>query len=249
MKVKITLLTALLFASATGFSQINLGKLKEKAESALPSSGSGSALSEAEVVEGLKSALSVGSDNTSANASKVDGFYKNPKIFIPFPEDALKVKEKAEKLGMQKQVDEFVMTLNRAAEEASKDAKPILVDAVKAMTVKDGFNILKGENNAATVYMEDNTRAQLREKFTPVIKEAIEKVEVTKYWNPLINKYNSASAFTGSEKVDPDLEAYITERALDGLFTLLAEEELKIRENPAARVNDILQRVFGSIDE
>ena len=243
-----TLVIALFVFAGSAFGQINLGKLKEKAEEVIPG-GSSTGLSNEEVVEGLKEALSVGTDKGTALASKEDGFFKNPKIFIPFPPDAQKVKDKVEKLGMQKQVDEFVMTMNRAAEEASKEAGPIFLDAVKGMSVGDGFAILKGEDDAATTYLDSKTRIQLKDKFTPIVKSAIEKVQVTKYWNPLITKYNTVTAFSGGEKVDPDLESYITDRALQGLFVLLAEEELKIRKDPIARVNDILKKVFGSLDD
>ena len=204
----------------------------------------GKPLSNDEVVSGLKNALTVGTNNSTALASKVDGYYKNPKLFIPFPPEAIDVKNKLDEFGMKQKTDEFVMTLNRAAEEAAKNAAPVFIDAVKGMSVSDGFGILKGANNAATKYLQDKTTADLKQKFTPIVKSAIEKVEVTKYWNPIITKYNEIPFV---QKQNPDLTAYVTEKAMAGLFLLIADEELKIRQDPAARVNDILKKVFGSI--
>lgn len=241
------LLIAAAFVS-TSHAQINLGKIKEKANEVIPGNNEGgSKLTNEEVISGLREALSVGTNNSSASASKEDGFNKNDLIRIPFPEDAQKVKEKAIKWGMQKKVDEFELTMNRAAEQASKDAGPIFLDAIKGMSVSDGFAILKGEDNAATVYLEKGTRDQLKEKFMPIIKKAVEEQQVTKYWNPMITKYNSAQKLTGGEQLNPDLDDYVCEKALNGLFTLIAAEELKIRQDPVARVSDLLQKVFGSI--
>lgn len=200
-------------------------------------------LTNTEVINGLREALKVGTNNSAASASKVDGFYKNPLVFIPFPSEAEKVKMYAEKLGMNKQVNDFIMTMNRSAEEASKEAAPIFIDAIKSMSISDGFSILRGSDSAATRYLYDKTNADLMVKFTPVIKRAIEKVEVTKYWNPLITTYNKVP---GVEKKNPNLEQYITERAIQGLFKLIAIEEKKIRTDPVARINDILKRVFGN---
>lgn len=209
------------------------------------SSGSGSKpLSNDEVIRGLKDALTVGTNNSTGIASKLDGFYKNPKLFIPFPPEAKDVKQKVDALGMKSQTDKFVMTLNRAAEEAAKNAAPVFVNAVKGMSITDGFTILRGGDNAATMYLKEKTTGELRSKFTPIVKAALDKVEVTKYWKPIISKYNKIPLV---KKQNPDLTAYVTDKAIAGLFILLAEEELKIRKDPAARVTDILQRVFGSI--
>lgn len=203
-------------------------------------------LTNEEVINGLKEALTVGTNNSSSFASKVDGFYKNPALFIPFPPEAQKVKDWALKLGMNEQLDKFVMTLNRSAEEAAKDAAPVFVNAIKGMSIGDGFAILKGSDNAATQYLRDKTTAELRQKFTPVVQNAINKVELTKYWSPIINNYNKVPFV---EKQNPDLTAYVTDRAMEGLFKLIADEELKIRKDPVARVTDILKRVFGSLTQ
>jgi hypothetical protein len=201
-------------------------------------------LSNEEVINGLKDALTVGTNNSTAFASKLDGYYKNPALFIPFPSEAQKVKDYATKIGMNAQIEKFEMTLNRAAEEAAKDAAPVFINAVKAMSIGDGFAILKGADNAATQYLKDKTTAELIQKFTPIVQSAIDKVELTKYWNPIINSYNKVPLV---QKQNPDLTAYVTERAIQGLFKLLADEELKIRKDPVARVTDILKKVFGSL--
>ena len=199
-------------------------------------------LTNLDVIKGLKEALSIGTNNSSALTSKMDGFYKNPEIFIPFPAEAIKVKEKIEALGMKSQVDKFVVTLNRSAETATKEAAPIFINAITSMSISDGFTILRGGENAATTYLKEKTTGQLRIKFKPVVKNAISKVEVTKYWNPVINTYNKIPFI---DKQNPDLEDYVTIKAIDGLFLMIAKEEKKIRKDPLARVTDILKRVFS----
>lgn len=223
-----------------------LQQTADAAKNAMNSTGAAAPapLSNQEVINGLREALTVGTNNSSSFASKLDGFYKNPTLFIPFPPEAQKVKDKIDALGLKDQTDKFVLTLNRAAEEAVKDAAPVFVNAITSMTITDGFTILKGGDNAATQYLKDKTSAELRTKFTPVVQNAINKVELTKYWNPIITTYNKIPFV---EKQNPDLTAYVTERAMQGLFKLIADEELKIRKDPMARVTDILQRVFGSI--
>jgi len=196
-----------------------------------------------EVIRGLKEALSVGTNNSTSVASRFNGYYNNPLIRIPFPPDAQKVKTIVEGLGMKSQVDKFVETLNHAAEEAAKEAAPIFLNAITSMTIADGFQILRGPDDAATAYLRKTTTAPLTSKFRPIAKRAIEKVEVTKYWNPIITRYNQVPFV---ERINPDLDAYVTEKGLQGLFKLIANEERKIRKNPAARVTELLRRVFGS---
>lgn len=203
-------------------------------------------LSNAEIIEGLKEALTVGARNASNSASKTDGFFNNSLIFIPFPPEAIKVKNKLEQAGFKNLVDDFVLSLNRAAEDASTKALPIFTDAVKSMTIADAKNILKGADNAATNYLREKTHSKLVQEFTPVVKQSISKVKVTSYWNPVANTYNTLTALTGGSQVNPNLEEYITTKAVDGLFVLIAKEEALIRKDPAARVTDILKKVFGS---
>ena len=197
-----------------------------------------------EVISGLKEALSVGIKNSVSLTSVLDGFLGNPTIRLPFPPDAIKVKEKALNLGLSGQVEKFETTLNRAAEEATKEAMPIFIEAIKNMSVQDGFAILKGGNGAATKFLKDQTISKLVIAFTPKVKEATSKVKLTEYWNPIITKYN---ALTTGEDLNPDLDAYITQKAIEGLFIMVAKEEDKIRLDPAARVSDLLSKVFGSL--
>ena len=200
-----------------------------------------------EVISGLKEALNVGIKNAVNLSSVTDGFLKNDVIRLPFPPDAIKVREKAINFGLSKQVTTFEETLNRAAEEATKKALPIFVDAIKNMSVSDGFLILKGGDGAATKFLKSQTSNQLVIAFAPVVKEATTKVQLTAYWNPIITRYNSAMTLSGGQKLDPDLDAYITQKAIDGLFYLVEIEENKIRKDPLARVSDILVKVFGSL--
>jgi hypothetical protein len=178
--------------------------------------------------------------------SALDGFWKNDRIRIPFPAEAEKMKGTLTSIGMSKQVEEFELTMNRAAEEAAKEALPVLRDAVTGMSVGDGFTILKGGDNAATNYLRDKTTAQLTERFGPIVERATQKVVLTSYWTPLANGYNKAGALTGQKAVDPDLDAYVTQKAIAGLFVLIAEEEARIRKDPLARTSDLLRRVFGN---
>ena len=204
-------------------------------------------LTNEEVISGLKEALNVGIKNAVNLSSVTDGFLKNDTIRLPFPPDAIKVREKAINFGLSKQVTTFEETLNRAAEEATKKALPIFVDAIKNMSVSDGFSILKGGDGAATKFLKSQTSNQLVLAFAPVVKEATTKVQLTAYWNPIITRYNSAMTLSGGQKLDPDLDAYITQKAIDGLFYLVETEENKIRKDPLARVSDILVKVFGSL--
>lgn len=214
--------------------------------STVSSSTAGGGLTNDEVIRGLKEALVVGAINSTSLASKKDGFNLNPLIHIPFPPEAVKVKNTAEKLGMTSQVTDFEQALNRAAEEASKKALPIFKNAITGMSITDGIGILRGSNNAATEYLKAKTQNTLVSEFAPVVTNSIQKVDVTKYWSPIASVYNKTTLLTGEPPVNPNLEQYITQKALDGLFGLIAQEELKIRENPAARASDILKKVFGS---
>jgi hypothetical protein len=200
-----------------------------------------------EVISGLKEALNVGIKNSVSLTSITDGFLKNDVIRINFPQDAIKIKEKAIEFGMSGQVEKFETTLNRAAEEATKEALPIFKDAILSMSVQDGFSILKGGDGAATKFLKEQTTTKLVSAFSPKVKEATSKVKLTESWTPIITRYNQAMTLTGGQKLNPDLDAYITQKAIDGLFIMVEKEENKIRKDPAARVTDILMKVFGSI--
>jgi len=202
-----------------------------------------SSLSQGEVGSGLKEALMVGVGNAVDLASRFNGFYKNPLIFIPFPPEAQQMKMILEKVGFKPQIEKFIMTMNHAAEEAAKRAAPIFISAIKGLTIQDAFQILNGGDTAATDYLRRKTSKQLVNAFRPEVRQAIQKVEVTKYWKPLVSRYNQIPLM---KNVNPNLDQYICERAVSGIFKLIANEERQIRKNPAARVNDLLRRVFGS---
>lgn len=233
------LLITLAFTSNVN-AQFNLNNAANQINNAV--NNSGKPVTNDEVIKGLKEALTVGTNNSTEKAAKLDGFYRNPAIKIPFPKEAQQMESTLKGLGMTKQVNDFVMSLNRAAEEAAKDAAPIFIGAIKQMTITDGVSILKGSDNAATSYLKDKTTEELRIKFKPIVAIALQKVQVTKYWNPLVKRYNKVPMVT---KQNPDLEEYVTLKAIEGLFKLVAEEEMKIRKDPGARVSDLLKKVFG----
>ena len=235
IKSATVILSLLLFAGCSS-TQINqtLGEVNKALELEQP-------LTTAEVGEGLKEALIKGISNGADIASRVDGYFKNPRIKIPFPPEAKKVEDKLRQLGFDKDVDRFIMTLNRGAEEAAKEAKPIFITAIKSMTIQDAWGILKGEQDAATQYLKRTTSLQLKEKFQPVIKNALNKVNATRYYGDIVNTYNKIPFV---QQVNPNLDEYATEKAMEGLFLLIADEEKKIREDPVARTTELLRRVF-----
>ena len=199
-------------------------------------------LTSAEVSSGLKEALINGITKGTDLTSKLDGYYKNPEIKIPFPPDVKKVEDKLRQLGMGSDVDKFVMTLNRGAEDAAKEAKPIFISAIKQMTIDDAFSILKGHPDAATQFLKKTTTVQLKEKFKPIVQTSLDKVSATKYYGDLVGNYNRVPFVS---KVNPDLNEYATDMAIQGLFTMIAKEEKSIRQDPAARTTDLLKKVFG----
>lgn len=200
------------------------------------------ALTTAEVGQGLKEALVNGISKGADRVSQTDGYFKNPEIKIPFPPDVKKVEDKLRQIGLGNDVDRFIMTLNRGAEEAAKEAKPIFIDAIKQMTIEDAWGILKGEENAATNYLQRTTSIQLKAKFKPVIQSALDKVGAARYYTDLVNTYNKIPFI---EKVNPDLNEYATDLAMKGLFMQIAKEEKNIRQDPVARTTDLLKRVFA----
>lgn len=204
--------------------------------------GSEKPLTTAEVAEGLKEALVKGISTGADLVSVTDGYFKNPEIKIPFPPDVKKVEDAVRKIGLGNQVDKFVMTLNRGAEDAAKEAKPIFIAAIKSMTIQDAWAILRGEESAATDYLKRTTSAQLKEKFKPVIQSSLNKVSATKYYGEIVSRYNQIPLV---EKVNPNLDDYATDKAIEGLFVMIAKEEKSIRQDPVARTTDLLKRVFG----
>ncbi len=204
----------------------------------------GGGLTNDEIVAGLKEALSVGARNSSDKLSAQDGFFANALIKVLMPEEAKKVESTLRSIGMGNMVDKAILSMNRAAEEASKSAAPIFVDAITSMSIGDALGILRGNDSAATSYLKGKTTLQLTNAFRPVIEDALQKVNATKYWKDVFETYNRLP--TTTNKVNTDLSGYVTEKALAGLFYQVALEEQKIRKDPAARVTDILKKVFGS---
>ncbi len=216
-------------------------QLLKKAQKSLGLSGTG--FSENEAAQGIKEALVKGTGESVNFVSVLDGYFGNPEIKIPFPEDARIVESKLRSIGMGKQVDEAILSINRAAEDAAKQAKPIFVNAITAMSISDAIGIVKGPDDAATSYLRNTTSPDLRVKFKPEIQKSLDKVQATKYWKDLITTYNKIPLV---QKVNPDLAAYVTDKAIQGLFVMISKEEKKIRRDPVARTSEILKKVFGS---
>jgi len=198
-----------------------------------------------EVSAGLKEALIKGISQGAAKASRTNGYYKNPRIKIPLPPDIQEIEGKLRDIGLGSEVDKFLLTLNRGAEKAATEAKPIFINAIRSMTIRDAWGILKGDEHAATNYLKKTTSNQLRNAFQPEISKALEAVNATKYYSTIVTSYNKLPFVT---RIDPDLESYATDQAIEGLFYLIAQEEEKIRKNPAARTTELLREVFGYSD-
>ena len=201
------------------------------------------ALTTDEIARGLKEALTVGINNSSLKASAFDGYMGNSMIKLLFPPEAQKVEAKLRQLGLGGECDKFITALNRGAEDAAKYAAPIFIDAITKMTVSDALGILKGDKDAATQYLKRSSTTALVAAFSPVIESSLAKTNATKAYTDIANLYNKIPLV---QKVNPDLKQYATNKAIDGLFLLIAQEEANIRENPVARVSDLLKRVFGS---
>ena len=242
-KILVTLsISALVFTNASA--QGGFGKLLKKVtskDSTGKSSSLGGNLSNDDIISGLKEALRVGTDSSTKKLSKMNGFFGDAAIKILMPAEAQKVEKTLRSVGMGKMVDKAILSMNRAAEDAASGVGDIFWNSIKQMTVTDGLQILRGGDFAATDYLKKMTTAELTTKFRPVIESSLTKTDATKYWNDLFSNYNKISA----NKVNPDLTAYVTEKALAGLFLNISLEEQKIRKDPAAQVTGILKTVFG----
>ncbi|MBN2312013.1 MAG: DUF4197 domain-containing protein [Candidatus Hydrogenedentes bacterium] len=203
------------------------------------------ALTEADVSAGLKEALVLGITKGADQAAAPDGFFTNPQIKIPFPEDIQNVEKKLRAIGLDGLVDRFILSLNRAAEDAAVHAKPIFIDAIKSMTIRDAWNILRGEQDAATEYLRRTTSDSLYTAFRPTVEESLSKVGATRRYGEVIERHNRIPFV---KKVNPDLPDYATKKAIDGLFVLVEQEEARIREDPVARTTELLKRVFAAQD-
>jgi len=200
-------------------------------------------LSDDEIVNGLKQALEIGTSNAVKTVSQTNGYFKNPRIRIPLPENVKKVEKLLRATGFGRRVDEFELSMNRAAERAAPEAKTIFWDAIKQMSFTDARQILDGSDDAATQYFQDKTAGRLQKIFKPITHQAMSEVGVTHSYQSIDNKIKTIPF---ADQMSFDLDQYVTDKALSGLYLMLAEEEKKIRQDPAARVTDLLKKVFGS---
>jgi hypothetical protein len=204
--------------------------------------GSSSSLSSSDITAGLKQALTLGAEKSADRLSAVNGFLGDKAVEILMPPQAQQVEKTLRSMGMGKLVDDAITSMNHAAEDASKSAAPIFVNAIKNMTVTDGLNILKGSDTAATAYLRHAATPELTKAYTPVIDSALQKTGATKYWKDVFDTYNKIPFVS---KVNPDLSSYVTQKAINGIFYYVAQEEILIRKDPAAQVTDLLKKVFG----
>ena len=199
-----------------------------------------------DIAAGLKEALNKGVTEQVSKLTAEDGFYKNEAVKILIPEELQKVEKTLRKMGLSSLADEGIKSLNRAAEDAVKTSTPIFVDAIKGMSFTDAKNILFGNQNAATVYLQSSTTKPLYAKFSPVVQESISKVGADVIWANIIKKYNSLPLVS---KVNPDITDYVTNKALDGVFKMITVEEKNIRTNLNSRTSDVLKKVFALQDK
>jgi len=239
-----TVLASFLLINFPAHAQFKIGDVLKKV------SGSGTATtgkpSTLEIASGIKQALEIGTSRGADLLSAKDGFMGNMAVKILFPPEAQKVEKTLRTLGMGKLADNVILSLNRAAEDAAKEAKPIFVSAIKQMTIADATNILLGSQDAATNYFKRVTTSQLMEKFKPVINTSLAKVGATKYWGDATGQYNKLPLV---KPLNTDLSDYVAQKAIDGMFIQVAQEELKIRDNLGARSTSLLQKVFGYADK
>ena len=227
---------------ATSPSHADWKKFLEDFSKALESS-QGSDLSADTIANGLKEALETGTRKAVENVSKEGGYLNNPQIRIPLPPRVQQAAGLMRQLGLNKMADDFEQSINRAAEKAAPQATSIMIDAIKSMTIDDARNILNGETDSATRFFEDKTRGKLAGLFEPIIDTSLNEVGATRYYNQLDDQLSSVPVV--GQDLNLDLPDYVTGQALDGLFVMIAQEEQKIRNNPAARTSEILQQVFG----
>lgn len=234
----------IVFIFTIAFNNQNYGQIKDllkKAGSLTKQKKSES--NDPNIVDGLKEALTISSKNAVDIVSKVDGYYGNELIKIPLPKEIQSIAKVGKQFGLGKQFDEFEMSINRAAESAASEATSIFWDAIKKMTFDDAKKILTGKENAATMYFKEKTSDNLRAAFKPIVNKSIDNVGVTKIYKSLMSDIKKIPLVKIS---NTDLDEYVTDKALDGLFTMVAGEEKKIRTDPAARVTDLLKQVFGN---
>ena len=199
-------------------------------------------LSTDDIANGLKEALQKGAQTGTQKLSSPGGFLENAALKIIMPPEAQKIESTLRRLGFNQLMDDMIVSMNRAAEDACKTAVPIFTTAIKEMTITDGINILKGSDTSATAYLRTKTNSALTQNFSPIIKTSLDKVNATQYWEKITTTYNKVPLI--GKKMNPDLVAYVTDKSLSGIYTEIASQEKDIRANPAARTTDILRKVF-----
>lgn len=225
----------------------NLKKGTDQSAAAPSGSGSGvDRLSDGDVVKGLKEALNQGAVSAVAKLGSMDGFLGNEKVKIPLPSGLQKVERVMRTLGQGKVVDELIVTMNRAAEAAVPQAKTLLIDAIKKMSVHDAKSILTGGNDAATQYFRKATESELHDRFLPIVGKSVGKLGVTEKYNNVAGK---AAQFGLVDEKQANMQEYVTQKALDGLFLMVAEEERAIRANPVQRTGYWAKKVFGALGQ
>jgi hypothetical protein len=245
MQILLLLLVGIHFTQAQGvFGKIGDAIKKDSLKNKIPGMNqvTQTGLSNEEIIAGLKEALNTGTSKASSLLAQKDGFFANAAIKIMMPEEAQQVEKTLRKFGMSKLVDDAILSMNRAAEDACNNGvDSIFMNAIKKMTIADGMSLLKGNDTAATAYLRKTTSNDLLQKIKPVIESSLQKTNATKYWNDLFSQYNK---FSG-KKIETDLSLYVSQKGLNGLFYQIAQEEQQIRKNPAARITDLMKKVFG----
>ena len=251
LQYSLVLAAAVTFARpAPGADLLDIFKSKPATNQVLPGSAALGGLTQDQMVGGLKEALGKGIQQAIGTLGKPDGFLKDAGVKIPMPASLQKVEKTLRTLGQDKLAEEFVTTMNRAAEQAVPEAAAVLGDSVKQMSIADAKSILTGTNNAATQYFRRTSETNLHTRFLPIVKAATEKAGVTSAYKRMADKVGGGLGGFGGNflgKEMPDLDSYVTRKALDGLFLKIAEQEKQIRENPVARTTDLLRKVFGAV--
>ncbi len=245
--MKTSSLPLLLLLLITPAAQADWGKMledfKDAGKSMLGQENNTDGLDDDTLINGLREALEIGSRRAISTVSQQGGYLNNPEIRIPLPPRVQQASDLMKQFGMSQLADDFETSINRAAENAAPQATELMINAIKAMTIEDARNILQGGNDAATRYFEDKTRPQLATLFSPVVDDSLNQVGATRYYNQLDEQMQAVPVL--GQNLNMDLTQYVTDQALTGLFVMLAEEEQKIRENPAARSTELLKKVFA----
>jgi hypothetical protein len=239
-KLSLLLLSAIAFAPVT---QAQILKQLGKAVNSAASGTSTTGISQTDAGNAIKEALSKGVAAGIASLNKTDGFFGNELYKMLLPPDAVKAGNALRSVGLGSQVDKAILSINRAAEGAVGKAAPIFVDAIKEMSITDALNLIKGDKNAATNYFKGKTTDKLTAAFSPSVKSSLDSTSATRYYADVVNAYNKLP--TTFNKINPDLQAYVTDKAVTALFDQISKEEANIRANPAARTTELLQKVFG----